>query len=229
LAPATFALCFLAGSISFFLEGGLPDDFVPRRLIPTALLLFFGLALVVVYRADKTADYLVVADAALAPSRIRRQHLRATVLSEYRPRWASAQLALSPLGARLTVCDEGAVAQEKGVDFIGWEYRLSLPQNCQAQANIHYFPGWTILDNGQILPGEITSQGFMRFALGPGEHLVRLVFRNTPVRVAGNVISGLGLLVLFGLVGQGIRSGQARPRERSGRNGPDGVAGWGQS
>jgi hypothetical protein len=30
-------------------------------------------------------------------------------------------------------------------------------------------------------------------------------------------------------VGQGIRSGQARPRERSGRNGPDGVAGWGQS
>jgi hypothetical protein len=211
LSPATFVLCFLAGSIAFLPRGRLADDFVPRRLIPTVLLLFFGLAPVVLHRAAKSADYLVVDDADLAPFRISRLNLRATVLNEYRPRWAPSQLAPSAPGSRLTVCEQERQARGKAPGALGWEYRLSLPQTCQAQANIHYFPGWTILDNGRVLPSRITSRGLMSFDLGPGEHLVQLVFRDTAARGAGNLLSGLGLLVLFGLLGQELKPAKARP------------------
>jgi hypothetical protein len=51
----------------------------------------------------------------------------------------------------------------------------------------------------------------MSFDLGPGEHLVQLVFRDTAARGAGNLLSGLGLLVLFGLLGQELKPAKARP------------------
>jgi hypothetical protein len=209
LSPATFVLCFLAGSISFLLS----DEFVKQRLIPTIFLLFSVLALVVFNRVGKSAEYLVVDDTELEPAQIRRLNLRATVLAEYRPRWAPSQLKLSYPGLGLTVFDQDAQVQEIASESIKREYQISLTKPSQATANIHYFPGWPILDNGQVLSFKVTPQGLMTFDLSPGDHNVQLVFRNTPVRVAGNFLSVMGVLGVLGLLLLELNSGKVRSVE----------------
>lgn len=209
LSPATFVLCFLAGSITFLLS----EKFVIQRLMPTILLLFSVSALVIFNHAAKSAEYLVVDDTELAPSRISRLNLRATVLTEYRPRWASSQLKLSYPGLGLTVFDQSAQVQEIASEGIKQEYQLSLPRPSKVMANIHYFPGWTILDNGHVLTFKVTPQGLMTFDLSPGDHNVQLVFCNTPVRAVGNFISILGVLGLLGLSLLRVNAGKARGME----------------
>jgi len=61
-----------------------------------------------------------------------------------------------------------------------------------------YFPGWVIKANGKEIPVTITSTGEMSLRLSSGTHIVNAVFRNTPIRIVGNMITTLtGITMLF--------------------------------
>ncbi len=66
--------------------------------------------------------------------------------------------------------------------------------------NTLYFPGWHILADNQPVAIEFQDpawRGIMTFDLPSGEHQVAVVFKETKLRLAANIISGLGLIILI--------------------------------
>lgn len=64
--------------------------------------------------------------------------------------------------------------------------------------NTYMFPGWSVYIDGK--KENITKFGMLQlisFPVSSGAHVVEVVFENTPIRVAGNVVSILSLCLLF--------------------------------
>ena len=69
------------------------------------------------------------------------------------------------------------------------------------QLNTIYFPGWTLTVDNQ--PQDIKSslsEGVPRIKLEPGNHLVTLVYRQTPMMRLGNIISLISVAAVAALV-----------------------------
>jgi len=67
---------------------------------------------------------------------------------------------------------------------------------------IAWFPQWTVYDNGIRIEHHIEDDtGFFSVPLGVGEHLVSIVFEDTPLRVWTNIISVCALLIILGVIG----------------------------
>jgi len=65
-----------------------------------------------------------------------------------------------------------------------------------------YYPGWEAVVDGRPRPLRAERRsGLITMVLGPGEHDVRLRFRDTPDRTAGKLVTVLALLGFAGLVG----------------------------
>ncbi len=74
--------------------------------------------------------------------------------------------------------------------------------NSEIVVPITYFPGWTVLANKKIVDQMIPSErGLIRFSLPAGSYNLQFEFRDTPVRIIGNITSLIcilgSLLVLF--------------------------------
>lgn len=62
--------------------------------------------------------------------------------------------------------------------------------------NIAYFPGWKYYINGtEVRPG-ITA-GLPTLEIGPGQSVITAKFTDTPVRILGNIISGVSFVLLL--------------------------------
>lgn len=73
---------------------------------------------------------------------------------------------------------------------------------------ITYFPGWQVAINNQTIPQITPSKmGLLRFELPKGEYQVKIQFKDTLVRMAGNMISlvSLFLLMIFFYKGYKLR------------------------
>ena len=67
---------------------------------------------------------------------------------------------------------------------------------------ITYFPGWSIRANGKVLSlSEPSIQGLITFELPKGEYQIDLELKDTPVRIMGNVLSLMSILLIFALLG----------------------------
>jgi hypothetical protein len=66
--------------------------------------------------------------------------------------------------------------------------------------SINYFPGWHVLVNNQPKEYVISPSGLIRLSLLPGKYNIQAVFTNTPIRLAGNMLSLLGLLMVITLL-----------------------------
>lgn len=75
---------------------------------------------------------------------------------------------------------------------------MLIAEAARLQVNTSYFPGWTLYVDGAERPIEISDpQGLMEFCLEPGQHGVRLLFTNTPVRLWSTRLSLLALFLLL--------------------------------
>lgn len=205
LSPVTFVICFLAGSIMFFENSfsRLPpreekkDRF--KFCLPITLFVMFAIGVICVFFFTRNSSrYVIMPDAEFSDENIQEKNLRATVLFEYRPIWVKENHEL-PLGKGLTSSYLGAKIEEIRSSTTISEYKVLLPEKAILTANIHFFPGWTIYNNGNPVSFKITAQGLMEFWLPPGTHNLKIVFENTPARLAGNFLSLLGLLG-FGII-----------------------------
>lgn len=69
------------------------------------------------------------------------------------------------------------------------------------QLNTIYFPGWTLtVDNQPQNIKSSLSEGVPRVTLEPGNHLVTLVYRQTPMMRLGNIISLISVAAVAALV-----------------------------
>lgn len=73
-------------------------------------------------------------------------------------------------------------------------YSVTAKTDLKIKENTLYFPGWQVLPNSvQIYPD---NQGIINFTLPAGQHLIKLVFTDTPIRAFAKQISLLSLLVI---------------------------------
>lgn len=129
--------------------------------------------------------------------------LRATVLYEYRPAWATKYP--SPKYPGMLISSDGLAEIRKletRPDFIS--YRLRSVSAARYTAHIFYFPGWKIYANGKEIPFSVSVEGLPEFDLQAGDYTVGLKFENTPVRSAGNMISLACLLAMAGVAVRGL-------------------------
>jgi uncharacterized membrane protein YfhO len=84
--------------------------------------------------------------------------------------------------------------------------RVRAAQPLHLRFYTYYFPGWQATVDGR--PVKIKPEGpngLIGLDVPAGEHVVDLRFGLTPVRLAGRLLSALGVVMLGGLVWLGAR------------------------
>lgn len=71
-------------------------------------------------------------------------------------------------------------------------------QDAQIQIPIIYFPGWKVILGGNIIPSYPSGElGLITIDLPKGKYNIQGRFENTPVRIVGNLITGLSAVFIF--------------------------------
>jgi hypothetical protein len=129
-----------------------------------------------------------------------------TTLGEYLPRWVeqipdTAEMKTNLLADRhfdrLQLQDGLAVLTYDGSPTDA-RYRITVGQPITLTYRQFYFPGWEATLNGQsltLIPGR--PHGLIETAVPAGSHTLHIRFGTTPVRQAGALLSGLGLLLIL--------------------------------
>lgn len=81
-------------------------------------------------------------------------------------------------------------------------YIVSSTANVRLLENTLYFPGWKVLVDGTNIPIQFQDpayRGLMTFIIPPGTHTVRVVYSESKLRLFGDILSLVGVM-LFGLL-----------------------------
>ena len=115
------------------------------------------------------------------------------ISGEFLPRWtATSRLFGSDRWARYPA---GRIVQGTGIIQKPEKKSASVSFIAVATTDIDviinqlYFPGWLVKANGITIPTTIAPSGEMGIRLPVGTHVVKAVFRNTPIRTVGNGIT----------------------------------------
>ncbi|MBN1582537.1 MAG: hypothetical protein JXA89_17645 [Anaerolineae bacterium] len=136
-----------------------------------------------------------------------------TAKNEYLPIWSSrmpdepADPALltddDPIVARLDTSSLPQGAQISSADYglLRAELEIETPVAFRAIYKQFYFPGWRVLVDGQAVP-QIATQpyGLLGFDVPAGKHRIIVKPSTTPLRLTGEVISILALLIAITIV-----------------------------
>lgn len=122
-----------------------------------------------------------------------------TDTGESAPRWSVRFMESFPK-AKLEIV-EGQCAYTQGRRLSNYhQYSLNCPKESRLVENTLYFPGWTVLLDGQIIDIEFQNpkyRGLMTFTVSQGEHQLEIIFGETKLRKGANLISALALLSLI--------------------------------
>ncbi|MCU0507028.1 MAG: YfhO family protein [Anaerolineae bacterium] len=96
-------------------------------------------------------------------------------------------------------------------------HRLTLPQAAPVTLLRFYYPGWRAFVDGQPVDARPASpSGFIAVDVPAGEHTLRIAWGQTPPRIAGFALFGLGIVGLLAMLIFGARSEKAAaPDERA--------------
>ncbi|HEV2339176.1 MAG TPA: hypothetical protein VGT05_00220 [Patescibacteria group bacterium] len=120
-----------------------------------------------------------------------------TSSSEYTPVWVKQLPLQSPL--------QKVVVQEGSVTNHFWNSReiafsLNLPKNESVKINTIYYPGWKFfVDATPVGISYANPQGVMYIQVPRGQHVIKGVFRETPLRLSADIISLIGICIVIGL------------------------------
>ena len=83
-----------------------------------------------------------------------------------------------------------------------FSFEANIHQDAEVEIPVMYFPGWAAVVDKQPVPIQIHGDyGLISVKVSSGQHDVRGIFQNTPIRTAGNVLTVLSSAILFsGLV-----------------------------
>jgi hypothetical protein len=123
-----------------------------------------------------------------------------TTVGEYLPRTVQTLPAdvteRRNLAARTKFLAEGAQVTytPRGPNTDTFQITVSQPATFIYQQ--FYFPGWQATLDGQTVTPRVLDDGRMAVELPAGSHTLSFEFGNTPVRMVGNVLTMIGLLVV---------------------------------
>lgn len=118
-----------------------------------------------------------------------------TVADEYMPRWVRdtprerTSVRMQFYNGRGTIDVVSASTQHICADIHASEDSI-------LQINTVYYPGWIVAIDQAAVPIDYRNpQGIMRVAVASGRHTIDVQFRETPLRLAADVVSGLSILL----------------------------------
>lgn len=82
-------------------------------------------------------------------------------------------------------------------------YTVSAITSADIVDNTLYYPGWQVRVDGKKIPIEFQNQmyrGLITYTVTPGEHAVNVKFKETPIRLASDIISGIMLTVVIAFI-----------------------------
>lgn len=223
LSPATFALAILVGGAIAALENTSTRKLAAPIVAALVTVAFFVASVPSLYPRYNPPQAPNPTLTDVTAYQQQSHALGVTSAGEYVPRWAvdpprrpafpgmdeGAPLAAKvdsaslPPGATITPLQERPTAAR---------WRVSAAEDWAPVILTFYFPGWRATVDGRPVPVEPTGpQGLIRFAVPAGEHVVTLRFVETPVRLAGDVLSALALGALIVLAVTAWRRRAPRP------------------
>ena len=84
------------------------------------------------------------------------------------------------------------------------EYKIKAKTDLWVSANVLYYPGWQVIDNGQSVKIDFQKpdyEGVITFKLSPGSHQVKVLLTDTPMRRTAKLVSLLTMALIFGMFG----------------------------
>jgi hypothetical protein len=158
------------------------------------LLLIFSFSIFSVYKGWQLVRFKQVSNAFYMTNQS-----SSTTKDEYTPIWVDKFPKQRPeefIETKPTAPVKNLMRKTAQVSF-----QTDTKEKTQVTINKHYFPGWKLFVDGQDKDFEITEgKGVIQFNLEKGSHLVRLVFKETPLRIAADVISLATLIYLIKLI-----------------------------
>lgn len=104
----------------------------------------------------------------------------------------------------------GTQVQQVGSQPLEWTYQIDTEEPFLFRCFHFYFPGWVASVDGEPVPIEPAKpDGLITVWVPAGRHTLELAFRDTPVRQAGWIISGISLAAAIALVVATSRSTRA--------------------
>lgn len=209
LSLAAFLLALLAG----WLIAALPERFRTGATL-IGLSLIFAAAIPLLYPRyapppDPTLPGMIAYEQATGA-------IGTTSFGEYLPHWVE-QVPREPPETRFdpAYLPAGTELEAATYGFNRADLTLDSPQPFQAVFHTFYFPGWQAAVDGEPAPiGPVSERGLIGVSLPAGRHRLQLRFRETPIRLAADILSALSLILIaaYGLytAGPGKKS-NARP------------------
>jgi len=102
----------------------------------------------------------------------------------------------------ITVVNGNITGIEKN-NYLAKTAHVSLKADGEVIMHTVYFPGWTAFVDGKEQPIAYQNDGIIHVAVPTGEHVITMVFRDTPIR---KTASGISIVGLVGLLAWGILS-----------------------
>jgi hypothetical protein len=154
-----------------------------------------------------------------------------TTINEYLPQTVQ-QLPLdapAPLGRAKIDLPASALLGSRWTPR-GESDHINLAQAGPVRFRIFNYPGWSVTLDGKPVPLATQHDGTFTVQVPAGEHQIETRFEETPMRMAGNIVSGLSLMVLLPLLFMPLPHSRRwqpvwAPAERA-EPGADGGAGW---
>ncbi len=100
----------------------------------------------------------------------------------------------------MEVIEGKASIQELTRSFTKHTYRINVLEKSRILENTLYFPGWNVLVDGKLTNVEFQdpkNRGLITFFLDKGVHNISVLFNETKLRLASDMVSLLGLLLLM--------------------------------
>lgn len=120
-----------------------------------------------------------------------------TVQNEYMPKWTKVVTTYTVKAPLEIVSGQGIISSviRSGASI---NAQVILQTQSTLQINTLFFPGWEVfLDGRKVAIDDKNPLGVMRFSAGSGNHTVRSVFSETPLRLFSDVISLLCLIMIL--------------------------------
>lgn len=119
-----------------------------------------------------------------------------TVSNEYMNKWFDKSKIREDNNKILILSGQGEVSN-LSLKPNSLEYNIISESPLKVQANIHYFPGWYVFVNEENVNIDYKTNGLIIFNLNEGENKVKILFKETGIRLFANSLSLIGLLLIF--------------------------------
>ena len=133
------------------------------------------------------------------PNRIAARYIAVTTVNEYEPIWVTERPAAAATESLTFLAGQGKVLTSRLTPTTR-EFVVEITDTAGLRLSTFYFPGWTLHVDGVERPIDYGNpQVVMEFSLGPGQHGVKFVFGDTPIRLWSTWLSWLTLLGLVAM------------------------------